>query len=71
VNQETVEDLEEKLQHIRTTVATQNDLFTILKKSINKINFEEFLKTEQFKNEINKIFTLSEVEKNGFSIDTV
>lgn len=39
VNQETVEDLEDKLQHIRTTVATQNDLFTILKRSINEINF--------------------------------
>ena len=60
---ETVQDGQEKLEHIKQTLETQNAVVKLLLKELGRVKFNEVSKIAGFKQDIARIFTLTEVER--------
>ena len=65
MDDETVQNAQDKLFHIKHTLETQNAVVKMLYQEIARVNFREVSKVSGFKQDVAKIFTLTDVEKRS------
>lgn len=60
MDDETVKNAQDRLFHIKNTLETQNSIVKMLYQEIARVNFKEVVKQPGFKQDVAKIFNLTE-----------